>query len=194
METSPKSGCLLRNYPLRIGPKAVFLKKDPANLSARGDNAPARPSVAGSLRRPKIRIGQYSRPAWLGFFLGASMPNRLFSPLTLRTVEFRNHIFVSPMCQYSAVDGVANDWHLVHLGSRATGGAGLVMVEATAVTPAGRITPADLGLWNDAQGDAVGQTGHADLFAGRRPRYPAGPCGPQGVHQTSLARRGAYSR
>jgi len=83
------------------------------------------------------------------------MPNRLFSPLTLRTVEFRNRIFVSPMCQYSAVDGVANDWHLVHLGSRATGGAGLVMVEATAVAPAGRITPADLGLWNDAQGDGL---------------------------------------
>jgi 2,4-dienoyl-CoA reductase-like NADH-dependent reductase (Old Yellow Enzyme family) len=79
---------------------------------------------------------------------------KLFSPLTLRGVTFRNRIFVSPMCQYSCVDGVPNDWHLVHLGSRAVGGAGLVMVEATAVTPEGRISPADSGLWNDTQADA----------------------------------------
>lgn len=75
----------------------------------------------------------------------------LFDPLTLRSVTLRNRIAVSPMCQYSAVDGVANDWHLVHLGARATGGAGLVMVEATAVEPRGRISPHDLGLWSDAQ-------------------------------------------
>jgi 2,4-dienoyl-CoA reductase-like NADH-dependent reductase (Old Yellow Enzyme family) len=79
---------------------------------------------------------------------------RLFSPLTLRGVTFRNRIFVSPMCQYSCTDGVPGDWHLVHLGSRAVGGAGLVMVEATAVTPEGRISPADTGLWNDAQANA----------------------------------------
>ena len=85
------------------------------------------------------------------------MPSKLFSPLTLRTVEFRNRIFVSPMCQYSAVSGVPNDWHFVHLGSRAVGGAGLVMVEATAVAAAGRISPGDLGLWNDAQADALGR-------------------------------------
>jgi 2,4-dienoyl-CoA reductase-like NADH-dependent reductase (Old Yellow Enzyme family) len=75
----------------------------------------------------------------------------LFSPLPLRDVVLRNRIAVSPMCQYSAVDGVANEWHLVHLGSRAVGGAGLVCFEATAVEARGRISPADLGLWSDAQ-------------------------------------------
>lgn len=73
----------------------------------------------------------------------------LFSPLAVRSVILRNRIGVSPMCQYSALDGVANDWHFVHLGSRAVGGAGLVMVEATAVAPEGRITPGCLGLWSD---------------------------------------------
>src|SRR5664279_4970900 len=73
----------------------------------------------------------------------------LFSPFTLRTVTFRNRIFVSPMCQYSSEDGFPNDWHLVHLGSRAVGGAGLVMVEATAVSPEGRISLADSGIWSD---------------------------------------------
>lgn len=72
----------------------------------------------------------------------------LLSPLTIRGTWFRNRIVMSPMCQYSATDGLANDWHLVHLGSRAIGGAGLVMVEATAVTPEGRISPYDLGIWN----------------------------------------------
>ncbi len=73
----------------------------------------------------------------------------LFSPFQLRSVEFRNRIGVSPMCQYSSDDGFANDWHLVHLGSRAQGGAGLVSTEATAVLPEGRISPADLGIWKD---------------------------------------------
>jgi 2,4-dienoyl-CoA reductase-like NADH-dependent reductase (Old Yellow Enzyme family) len=73
----------------------------------------------------------------------------LFQPLTIRTVTLKNRIVVSPMCQYSAEDGFANDWHLVHLGSRAVGGAGLILVEATAVTPEGRITPKDLGIWSD---------------------------------------------
>jgi 2,4-dienoyl-CoA reductase-like NADH-dependent reductase (Old Yellow Enzyme family) len=76
--------------------------------------------------------------------------SRLFSPLTLRGVTFRNRVFVSPMCQYSSEDGLPNDWHLVHLGSRAVGGAGLVMTEATAVSPEGRISPQDLGIWSDA--------------------------------------------
>ncbi len=75
----------------------------------------------------------------------------LFTPLPLRSVTLRNRIGVSPMCQYSARDGLANDWHLVQLGSRAVGGAGLVIFEATAVEPEGRISPADLGLWNDGQ-------------------------------------------
>src|SRR6202142_4027319 len=73
----------------------------------------------------------------------------LLSPLTIRGVTFRNRIVVSPMCQYCATDGFANDWHLVHLGSRAAGGAALVMVEATAVTSDGRITPGDMGIWDD---------------------------------------------
>jgi 2,4-dienoyl-CoA reductase-like NADH-dependent reductase (Old Yellow Enzyme family) len=78
----------------------------------------------------------------------------LFSPLTLRDVTFRNRIFVSPMCQYSSVDGMPNEWHHVHLGSFAVGGAGLVMVEATGVSPEGRISPADSGLWSEAHADA----------------------------------------
>jgi 2,4-dienoyl-CoA reductase-like NADH-dependent reductase (Old Yellow Enzyme family) len=73
----------------------------------------------------------------------------LLSPLTIRGVTFRNRIAMSPMCQYSAQDGFANDWHLVHLGSRAAGGAALVMVEATAVSADGRISPGDLGIWTD---------------------------------------------
>jgi len=73
----------------------------------------------------------------------------LLSPLKIRGVTFRNRIAVSPMCQYCAHDGHADDWHLVHLGSRAVGGAGLVIAEASAVTPEGRITPGDLGIWSD---------------------------------------------
>src|SRR5262245_45886693 len=78
----------------------------------------------------------------------------LLSPLSLREVTLRNRIAVSPMCQYSAEGGVPTDWHLVHLGSRAVGGAGLVMAEASGVSAEGRISPADTGIWNDAQADA----------------------------------------
>jgi 2,4-dienoyl-CoA reductase-like NADH-dependent reductase (Old Yellow Enzyme family) len=74
----------------------------------------------------------------------------LFSALTIRDVTLRNRIAVSPMCEYSSCDGFSNDWHLVHLGSRAVGGFGLVMVEATAVEARGRITPGDMGIWTDA--------------------------------------------
>jgi 2,4-dienoyl-CoA reductase-like NADH-dependent reductase (Old Yellow Enzyme family) len=73
----------------------------------------------------------------------------LFDPLTIRDLQFSNRVFVSPMCQYSSIDGYANDWHFVHLGSRAVGGAGLVLTEATAVVPEGRISPQDLGIWSD---------------------------------------------
>jgi 2,4-dienoyl-CoA reductase-like NADH-dependent reductase (Old Yellow Enzyme family) len=73
----------------------------------------------------------------------------IFSSLKIREITLKNRIAVSPMCQYSSIDGFANDWHLVHLGSRAVGGAGLVMTEASAVSPEGRITPADLGIWKD---------------------------------------------
>jgi 2,4-dienoyl-CoA reductase-like NADH-dependent reductase (Old Yellow Enzyme family) len=102
--------------------------------------------------------------------------SKLFSPLKLRGVEFKNRIFVSPMCQYSCENGLPNDWHLVHLGTRAVGGAGLVIAEATAVSPEGRISPRDCGIWSDehtkaftpiarfieAQGAVCGiQIGHA---------------------------------
>ncbi|MEZ0226610.1 MAG: NADH:flavin oxidoreductase/NADH oxidase [Alphaproteobacteria bacterium] len=79
----------------------------------------------------------------------ASVP--LFTPLTLRNLTLRNRIGVSPMCQYSSTDGFASDWHLVHLGSRAAGGAGLVIMEMTNVLPEGRITPGCNGIWSDAQ-------------------------------------------
>jgi 2,4-dienoyl-CoA reductase-like NADH-dependent reductase (Old Yellow Enzyme family) len=76
------------------------------------------------------------------------MPH-LFEPLTIKSITLRNRIGVSPMCMYSSEDGVANDWHLVHLGARAAGGAGLVIAEATAVSPEGRISPGDAGIWAD---------------------------------------------
>ncbi len=75
--------------------------------------------------------------------------SQLFSPLTIKSLQLRNRIVVSPMCQYSSVDGFANDWHLVHLGSRAAGGAAVVLTEAIAVAPEGRISPSDLGIWKD---------------------------------------------
>lgn len=76
------------------------------------------------------------------------MPH-LFSPLQIKSIEFKNRIVVSPMCEYSSIDGFANNWHLVHLGARAVGGAALIITEATAVSPEGRISPADLGIWKD---------------------------------------------
>ena len=79
----------------------------------------------------------------------------LFTPLQLRGVTCRNRVFVSPMCQYSSQDGFPTDWHLVHLGSRAVGGAGMVMMEATAVTPDGRISPDDMGIWSDDHAQAI---------------------------------------
>ncbi|TAL17574.1 MAG: NADH:flavin oxidoreductase/NADH oxidase, partial [Frankiales bacterium] len=78
----------------------------------------------------------------------------LFSPLSLRGATSRNRIWVAPMCQYSAVDGMPTDWHLVHLGARAVGGAGAVITEATAVSPEGRISPQDTGIWTDEQASA----------------------------------------
>ncbi|MBZ5726154.1 MAG: NADH:flavin oxidoreductase/NADH oxidase [Acidobacteriia bacterium] len=118
----------------------------------------------------------------------------LFAPLTLREVTFRNRIAVSPMCQYSSDDGFANDWHLVHLGSRAVGGAGLVVMEATAVEERGRISPADNGIWKDAhigflariarflaQHRAVAgiQIAHAGRKGSTRPPWEGGSAIPQ---------------
>jgi len=79
------------------------------------------------------------------------MSSKLFSPLQIKSLVLKNRIVISPMCQYSAIDGFANDWHLVHLGSRAVGGAALILQEATAVSPEARISPNDLGLWKDEQ-------------------------------------------
>lgn len=124
------------------------------------------------------------------------MVNSLFSQLEIRDLQFKNRIFVSPMCQYSAVDGVPTQWHLVHLGSRAVGGAALVMVEATAVTPEGRISLADTGLWNETQAKAfagiakfIGECGavpaiqlaHAGRKAGTTPPWEGGQ--PLGLNQ-----------
>ena len=80
--------------------------------------------------------------------------SKLFSSIKIRKVELKNRIVVSPMCQYSSINGEPNDWHLVHLGSRAVGGAGLIFTEATAVSPEGRISPNDAGIWNDVQASA----------------------------------------
>ncbi len=80
--------------------------------------------------------------------------SKLFEKYKLRGIEFRNRLWVSPMCQYSSADGMPTDWHLVHLGSRAVGGAGLVIQEATAVSPEGRISPSDAGIWSDAHAEA----------------------------------------
>jgi len=81
--------------------------------------------------------------------------SHLFTPLQLGPLALPNRIVIAPMCQYSAVDGSATDWHLVHLGQLALSGAGLLIVEATAVSPEGRITPGCLGLWNDANEAAL---------------------------------------
>jgi 2,4-dienoyl-CoA reductase-like NADH-dependent reductase (Old Yellow Enzyme family) len=81
----------------------------------------------------------------------------LFDPLEIRGVKFANRVFVSPMCQYSSAEGYANDWHLVHLGSRAVAGAGLILTEATAVLPEGRISPQDLGIWEDGHLEMLGR-------------------------------------
>jgi 2,4-dienoyl-CoA reductase-like NADH-dependent reductase (Old Yellow Enzyme family) len=85
------------------------------------------------------------------------MSSILYSPLLIKSITLKNRIAISPMCQYSAVDGFANDWHLVHLGSRAAGGAGLIIQEATSVSPEGRISPEDLGLWKEAHIEKLAQ-------------------------------------
>lgn len=83
------------------------------------------------------------------------MESKLFTPLRIRDLTFKNRIFVSPMCQYSSEDGLANNWHLVHLGSRAVGGSALVISEATSVSPEGRISPGDLGIWSEKHAEAL---------------------------------------
>ena len=101
----------------------------------------------------------------------------LFQPFTLKNTTLRNRIAVPPMCQYMAIDGVANDWHRVHYPALARGGAGLVIVEATAVSPEGRITPGCLGLWNDAQADALAPIAASIKAAGAVPGIQIGHAG-----------------
>src|SRR6186997_3570631 len=84
--------------------------------------------------------------------------SKLFSPLSIGDLELTNRIVIAPMCQYSAVDGCMTDWHLIHLGHLALSGAALLTIEATAVLPEGRITWADVGLWNDESEEAIGRT------------------------------------
>ena len=122
----------------------------------------------------------------------------LFSPFTLRGIQLRNRIMVSPMCQYSCDDGFASDWHLVHLSSRAVGGAGLVMAEAAAVQASGRISLHDLGIWKDEHIEALARVsrfvslqgaaaGIQIAHAGRR-----GPHRHGGVHHLRPAGRSHY--
>jgi len=108
----------------------------------------------------------------------------LFDPFPLRGITLTNRIVVSPMCQYSSVDGFANEWHLVHLGSRAVGGAGLVFTEATAVLPEGRISPEDLGIWSDA---------HVDMLA-RIVRFVRAQGTPAGMQLAHAGRKGSTPR
>ena len=103
--------------------------------------------------------------------------SHLFSEFRLKDITLRNRIGVSPMCMYSSDDGVANDWHLVHLGSRAVGGAALVICEATAVSPEGRISPQDAGLWNDAQIDPLARINRLIAAHGAVPGIQLGHAG-----------------
>ena len=118
----------------------------------------------------------------------------LFSPLTLRSVTLPNRIVVSPMCQYSAERGEATAWHMIHLGSLALSGAGMLCIEATSVEPDGRITPGDLGLWDDATEAAL-----VPVLAAIRKHSPirgrdaAVARGPQGVEPGAVGRRSVDS-
>jgi 2,4-dienoyl-CoA reductase-like NADH-dependent reductase (Old Yellow Enzyme family) len=105
----------------------------------------------------------------------------LFDRATFRALTLANRIIVSPMCQYSSRDGFATDWHLVHLGSRAVGGAGLVFTEATAVTAEGRISPQDLGIWHDAHGEMLG----------RIAQFVHGQGSPMGIQLAHAGRKGS---
>jgi 2,4-dienoyl-CoA reductase-like NADH-dependent reductase (Old Yellow Enzyme family) len=133
------------------------------------------------------------------------MPSQLFTPIALGPVTFANRVFIAPMCQYSVLerDGVPTDWHLVHLGALASGGAALVITEATAVSPEGRITPQDTGIWNDEQQQAweriVGfvhargaKAGIQLQHAGRKASTYA-PWGADGRHGTVPAEDGGWA-
>ena len=111
------------------------------------------------------------------------MTRSLFTPFTLRETEFRNRVMLSPMCQYSATDGMATDWHQVHLGTRAAGGAGVVMTEATAVEPRGRITPDCLGIWSDDHAEALESTVEFVASQGATPGIQLAHAGRKASHR-----------
>ncbi len=116
----------------------------------------------------------------------------LLSPLAIREVNLRNRIAVSPMCQYSSEEGFANDWHLVHLGSRAAGGAGLVCMEATAVEDRGRISPYDMGIWKDEHIEFLARITQLHTRPGRGGRHPTGARRTQGQYTPAGRRRRLY--
>lgn len=119
--------------------------------------------------------------------------SKLFSSIKLRGLEFKNRIFVSPMCQYSATDGLAETWHMVHLGSRAVGGAALVMVEATAVEPEGRISPYDLGIWSDRHTEALTPIAHFIRQQGSIPAIQLAHAGRKASTDAPWLSRGALT-
>ena len=114
----------------------------------------------------------------------------LFDPLSLRGLSLKNRIVVSPMCQYSSQDGFSTDWHLVHLGTRAVGGAGLVFTEATAVTPEGRISPEDLGIWKDAHAENLARIAAFVKAQGARVGIQLAHAGRKGSTQAPWVGRG----
>ncbi len=120
----------------------------------------------------------------------------LFEPYRLRDLTIPNRVWMPPMCQYSAAPegpetGAPNDWHFAHYAARAAGGTGLIIVEATAVSPEGRITPYDLGIWNDTQVEAFRRITRFLVSPGHRAGNPARARGPQGLHRSALEGRRA---
>ena len=118
--------------------------------------------------------------------------SQLFQPFKIGSLDLENRIVIAPMCQYSADEGRATDWHMMHLGTLALSGAGLLITEAAAVSPEGRITPDDLGLYSDETEAALGRVLNAmrTLFADPD-RRATRPCGPQGLEPRALGRRPA---
>ena len=116
--------------------------------------------------------------------------SKLFSTLALGELVLRNRIAIAPMCQYSAANGEASDWHLIHLGHLALSGAGMLFTEATAVNPEGRISPSDLGLWSDKTEAALARVHQfCPAIFSDTDRNPAGACGTQGIRPGAVGRR-----
>ena len=116
---------------------------------------------------------------------------KLFQPIEFRSVTARNRIAVAPMCQYSAHDGLGSDWHVQHLGARAVGGAGIVLIEATHVSDIGRITPGCLGAWNGEHAALLKRLAAVIAMGGAVPGIQIAHAGPQGELPPALGRRQA---